>query len=127
MKPIIVKKENAERIMAEFAKAQGKATARTIDSYEQLADIIKGVNMRLYGISKKALEGVRIEYTFAQKFPNAYKYRPESTHFVLVYKNGAWQITNIIRHTCPNRVNNGYEYSLYLTDGAKEAVLNLYK
>ena len=127
MKPIIVKKENAGRIMAEFAKEQGRATARTINSYEQLAQIVKYIDYRLAGIPKKALEGVRIEYTFAQKFPNAYKYRPESTHFTLVYKNGAWRITYIGRHTCPNRSNNGYEYNIYLTDDAKEAVLNLYK
>ena len=127
MKRIIVKKENAERIMSEFAKAQGKATERIIKNYEQLADIIDDINYRLHGISKTALEGTQVEYHFARRFSKSYKYIPQSTHFILFYSKGNWHITDIARVACPNRFNRGYPYNLYLTDEARQAVLNLYK
>lgn len=126
MRPIIVKKENAERIMVEFDKVQGNATERIIESYEQLIEIINDINHRLYGISKTALQGTEVEYTFAQVFPRAYKWTPKSTHFVLRYSRGTWRITSINRLTCPNRDNRGYPYNLFLTNEGKLAVLRMY-
>ncbi len=126
MKPIIINDRNAERIMKEFSDIQGKATARTVDSFEQLLKIVKEIDVRLYGIPKAALEGTSVIYNFSQQFPNSYKFTPESTHFSLLYSKGSWRITTISRGFCPNRYNNGYPYALKLSDSAKDAVLKLY-
>ena len=96
-------------------------------SFDELMGIIADINDRLNGINKNALDGTVVDYTFAQKFPRAYKYTPDSTHFKLTYKRGEWRISGIGRHICPNCYNNGYGYDLALSDAAKEAVLKLYE
>lgn len=115
---------NAERIMKNFASVQGKATARTVDSYSELERICDGVFKRV-DITKKALNGTQFTYDFRQTFPSAYRYIPESTHFTCEYRNGNWYIIEAWRSKCPNN-NSFYSYVLRLSDTAKEAVLQKY-
>lgn len=98
--------------------AEGRATARTI-SASRILDILEGIEYRLH-ISKKALEGVTVHVDdHAQKFPNSYKYVPESTHFIAVYKAGTWRVTDIHRGTCTT-----CESTVDLTDAAKAAIID---
>ena len=72
-------------------------------------------------IPKKAMEGITIRADLnAQKFPNAYKGRPESTIFEAEYKAGGWRVTSVARSESVQR-NHGT--SITLTDDAKAALL----
>lgn len=93
---------NVEAIAEAIKTAEGKATARTLD-VKKIQKILDGVSK---GITKTALNGTKVHYDGAQHFPNAYKYRPESTHFRAENVRGKWYVTDIYRDTCPNRAKN---------------------
>jgi len=124
----IINEANAAKIMESFKAAQGRATARTIDSFHELEEIIAGIEERLEGITKTAKDGTMINYNFQQHFPNAYKYIPDSTQFTLIYKRGAWRIDleSIERYTCPNN-SRPYPYNMRLSETAQAAVLAMYE
>ena len=71
-------------------------------------------------IPKKAMEGItaKVNY-YAQKFPRAYKYTPESTWFTATYKRGQWEITGIYRDVCTTSKG-----SLTLTEEAEKAIIS---
>lgn len=126
MKEIIIKAQNAQRIMEAIKAVQGKATARTIDSYAELENIVKSVESRIGGMSKTELEGTEFIYDDRQHFPNAYKWRPESTWIKCRYSKGSWRLTDTGRGYCPNS-NSSYRYALYLSESAKAAILKRYQ
>lgn len=126
MKPIIVKQENASRIMQVIREVQKRTTARTIDDFSQIEYIINGVEHRIGRITKRALEGTTIIYDFRQHFPNRYKYKADSTFIVLVFLKGNWRMVNCGRGECPN-INTCYPYELQLSDNAKQEILRRYK
>ena len=97
---------NTKKLEEAIKKAEGRATARTVDvrSIILCLDLIK--------VPKARLNGTKVEYDGGEKFPNAYKYRPESTHWKAENVNGRWYITDIWRDTCPNRSTSMHvEYS----------------
>lgn len=110
----------ADRVLsAALDEAQGRAKVRTIkttDIISALAEIEDTLSIR-----KKAMDGIRVEVDLnAQDFPNAYKYRPESTIFSALYKNGAWRVTDIGRyptHRASCRI------SVIHTDASKNALI----
>lgn len=128
MKYTIINDTNMAKIMQAFDTAQGRATARTIGSAADLTRIIKGVEDRLHPMAKKAMDGTKVHYDYRQEFPRAYKFRPESTHFDLIYSKGSWRIDldSIKRFYTPN-INSLYGYYLELSETAKEAILDRYK
>lgn len=126
MKEIIIKTENAEKIMNAINDVQGKAKARTIDSFEDIERILEDIHQRLGDIPKKALEGTLVYYDFRQHFPSAYRYLPDSTHLDLVYRKGTWRLLRVGRGRCPNTLKQ-YPYELHLSDEAKEAILRRYE
>ena len=127
MKQVIIKKENEKKIMDAFKAAQGRATVRSIESFSEIVDICERVDRRLGNMSKNEKNGTVVNFDFRQTFPRAYKYRPESTHFALVFVNGSWRIDldSIKRKTCPNK-NTIYFYTLQLSESAKTAILARY-
>lgn len=126
MKTIEVKKQNLQKIMNAFCEKQGRATVRDIYDFSQIEDIVNKIEKRL-SIPKKSMNGIYIHYDHRQHFPNAYKYRPESTHFDLINKGGKWYIDldSVQRATCPNK-NTDYPYTIALSDTAKEEILKKY-
>ena len=120
MKEILVKESNRERIESAIKDAQGKATARTIDFDDILKDI-KEIEYTL-GIAKKYMLGIKADIDHnAQDFPKAYKYTPESTHYMLVRKTSGWAITGI----CRRRTRGSkHTYNLELTEDAKREIIN---
>lgn len=99
---------------------QKRASVRTIDAEEVIRHLC-AVSDNL-DISKKAMEGITIRADLnAQKFPNAYKGRPESTIFEAKYKAGGWRVTSVAR---ADAVQRNHGTSINLTDAAKDALLS---
>lgn len=96
MESIIISETNKDRIKAAIQEAEGKASARTVE-YDGIVRACGRIEKKL-GIPKKYLEGIRYDVDLhAQNFPNAYKYRAESTHFVVEYSKGKWRLVSIER------------------------------
>ena len=120
MKEIIIKESNKERIEAAIKEVEGRATARTIDFYDIIRDI-KNIEGEL-SIAKKDMIGIIADVDHnAQDFPKAYKYTPESTHYVLTRKTSGWAISHITRRKTRS---SKHTYQLTLTDTAKKAILD---
>lgn len=100
---------NTEKLENAIKAAEGRATARTVT----VRDIKKVLDKVGVGITKKALHGTKVLYNGAEHFPNAYRYRPESTHWEAEYSHGKWYVTSIHRAECPNRTswNTEIQYS----------------
>ena len=112
------KETHITAIEALIQEAEGKATARCL-SYEKIASVLEGVESNL-GISKKAMAGTTVFFDGAEKFPSAYKYQPESTHFAAVHNGRVWELTSVTRGYCPNRIANS---RVALSDSAKAALI----
>ena len=111
--------ENTEKLNAAIAEAEGRAKVRTVD-----AKTIQNILDRVSGVIPKAkLHGTKVYYDGAEHFPNAYKYRPESTHWTAENIKGKWYVTDIKRATCPNR--RTWNTSVVFSEEAKEAIINI--
>lgn len=119
MKPINLKNVEAyEKLSVAIKEAEGHATVRKITA----SDIIDSLDsvVKTLAISKKSMEGIEVSVDLnAQKFPNTYKYAPESTHFRAIYKSGSWRITKIWRDTCIERK----PIRIYHTESSLDALL----
>ncbi len=117
-KGITVTEKNFSRIAAELAEVQKLSKVRTItleDIRETLAEVEKHLSL-----PKTYLTGIKVRCDInAQDFPNAYKYRPESTHFTAVYRAWHWTVTDIYRDT----TRRNKPVIIELTDAAKEKIL----
>lgn len=118
MKKILINGSHTEKLTAALEEIQSRCTARTLTVSDIEWNLDK-VTKEL-GIPKKAMTGVKLHYTGAQQFPNAYNGLPESTHFRAEFNGRVWVITEIFRTTCPDRINNT---SVELSESAKEALL----
>lgn len=119
MKPIIASTANAEKLTAAIKTAEGRATARTITAAD-IMDALETIEERL-GIPKAHMIGITAEVDVnAQTFPNAYKYRPESTQFEAKRTASGWKVVNIYRGTTHGPSTR---YSLTLTDKARESII----
>ena len=106
---------NETKVNEAIKKAEGRATARTVTA----RDIVNQLNK--IRVPKSKLSGTVVHYDGAEHFPNAYKYRPESTHWVAENKNGKWYLTDVYRHTCPNRYK--WRMGIEFSDVAKQWII----
>ena len=98
-----------------IARAEGRATVRRLD----VDDIMDTLDSVPRCILKKHLPGCEVHCDpNAQSFPNAYHYRPDSTHFSAVYRPSGWYLTRVYRDTCTSSRGR-----LVLTDGAKADII----
>lgn len=118
-KMILNSEAGRQAIEAVLGDVQKKAKTRCI-SLSDILDILERVERNL-DIPKAKLDGVKVHYTGAEHFPNAYRGIPESTHFYAMHNGKRWEITKIERSTCPN---NSRCVIITLTEQAKEAVLD---
>lgn len=96
-------------------QAEGRSTARKI-TYKDIVRALEEVEEHITRFSTKTDAigtVVHVDWN-AQKFPNAYKYTPESTHFDAELKSGGWKITKIYRSICGTCL-----YKLDLTENTK--------
>ena len=100
-------------------KAEGRATARTI-CFNDIINDIKTIEDKL-NIKKKDMIGIKAYVdSNAQNFPNAYKYRPESTHYTMTRKKSGWDLECVLRDYTRNEKHT---YNIILTEEAKKAIL----
>lgn len=119
MKTIKVHEANREKITAAIDENQKRTTARNITT----DDVFRAINMIEYtlNIKKKDLDGIKASCDIhAQNFPNAYKYRAESTQFTIENRRGTWYLTDIMRYYTRR---DGHTYKLQLTEAAKRAII----
>lgn len=96
MNAIIVSEKNSERIAKAIEEAEGRATMRKL-TYAAVLVAIERIEGRL-GVPKARMEGVSFHVDiWAQDFPNAYKYVPDSTQSTLTLSRGKWRISDIGR------------------------------
>lgn len=100
MKKINIK--SIEKLAAAIKEAEGRATARTITA-ENIVYTLDRIR-----VPKSRLDGTVVRYDGGEKFPHAYKWIPESTHWEAENRRGVWYVTNIWRGTCPNSTKSGY-------------------
>ncbi len=96
MKPIGIK--NCEQLAEAIKAAEGRAKERRI-SVEDIINALTEVDERLSIISTRtdAVGTIVHVDVNAQRFPSAYKYVPESTHFSAELKRDGWRIVSIFR------------------------------
>lgn len=96
MKPIDIK--NREQLAEAIKAAEGRAKERRI-SVDDVIDALAEVDERLNIISTRTdAIGTTVHVDVnAQRFPKAYKYVPESTHFFAELKRDGWRIVSISR------------------------------
>ena len=119
MKGILIKESNKEKINTYIAEAEGRANVRTVD-YITIINDIKTLEKKL-SINKKDMTGITADIDHhAQNFPSAYKYRPESTHYVIIKEKTGWKLLVALR--CTTR-RDGKTFRLTLPDDAKTAII----
>ena len=98
---IKAEEKNIQKIAEAIKTAEGRATVRTIDAADVLRCAEKFQKSLDKMITKKASVGIVCQIdNNAQSFPNAYKYVPESTIFILeVFPSGIF-IVGIKRDIC---------------------------
>lgn len=116
---IIVTPANVNKLTAALDEIQHRCTARTLTA-DYIAYILQRAERKL-DIPKKYLAGCKIMYSGAERFPNAYHGRPESTHFTAEHNGRHWIVTELHRADCPDREGNT---SIILTEAAKAALIN---
>lgn len=124
MKEINLKSANArEKLQAVLDGVQRRTTARNI-SVDDIIASLKEVEEEL-SIPKKSMEGIRVIIDrHAQRFPNAYRFTPESTQFMASYKNGSWRVYDISRY---NVHSPSYRIQVLHTEASKEALLKRFE
>lgn len=116
---IIIKESNRDRLQKVLDTIQKRTTTRNI-SVDDLLEIIYVIEGNL-GIEKTKMIGVSADVDYnAQKFPNAYKHAPMSTHVTVKKVSSGWALTNVYRAFC--RIPSS-RYILNLTDEAKNAII----
>ena len=107
----------AEPILAAIAAAEGRASVRQITPRD-IIECVHEIEEHLH-ISKRAMAGTSASVDYhAQKFPSAYRYVPESTHFSVEFNGRAWYLTDIRRDTCRTT-----KYRVTLSEEAKAAII----
>lgn len=107
----------AEPILAAIAAAEGRASVRQITP-RTIVECVQEIEERLH-ISKRAMAGTFAVVDYhAQKFPSAYRYVPESTHFTVEFNGKSWYLTAVARDTCRT-----VKYHVTLSEAAKAALI----
>lgn len=121
MKSTIISETNKAKIEIAISEAEGRSTCRTI-TFDDIVKATQKIEKKL-GVPKKYLEGVRYDVDIhAQNFPNAYKYRAESTQFIIEYLKGKWRVIVIGRYYTRSA---GHDYKcIIMPDETKAAIID---
>lgn len=105
-RPIVIKPANVARLQAALSAAEGRSSARLI-SAEYLIRLTAELDKQLRRYSTlKAMQGIVVKLApHAERFPNAYKWRPEGTACRIKYSSGNWKLINCCREYCDNPAN----------------------
>lgn len=86
-----------EKLQKALDEVQSRCKVRVVTA----KDIIETLNG--IAVPKSRLNGTKVYWDGAERFPSSYKYTPESTHWTAENVHGRWYVTNIYRYICPNR------------------------
>ena len=112
-----------ERLTTELDKVQHRCTARTI-TVDGIFTAVKSINEHL-GIPLYKMDGCVVDVDiYAQNFPDAYKFIPQSTHFMLRNRKGKWSVVDIYRGRCRGRHKEAQID--YMRDDTVDAIINKY-
>lgn len=122
-RPIVIKPANRERLQAALSAAEGRATARLI-SAEDLIRLTAELEEQLIRYStKKARNGLIAKIApHVERFPNAYKWRPEGTACRVEYSSGTWKLINSSREYCDD-LSNGTSI-LHMPDAMHDEIIS---
>ena len=122
-RPIVIKTANRERLQAALSAAEGRATARLI-SAEELIRLTEQLEEQLRRYStKKAREGlVAWLAPHVDRFPKAYKYRPEGTACKVEYISGSWKLISCCRDYSDD-LSNG-SHILHMPDAMQAEIIS---
>lgn len=126
---IIIKESNKEKIDSALNEVQGKARTRKVSFYdiERYATCKMNCIIEHYGISKKAIKGLRIRYMpDADNFSQAYKYRPEATYFIIEYGNNGIAYLVGCGRDCADR-RNDYRKVVTIPNEMRNAIIESYE
>lgn len=100
--------------------AEGRARERKI-TFDGITDILGEIEAYILQFSTKTdAYGTNVTVDInSQRFPRAYKYTPESTHFKAEFKKNGWKITDVYRAKCGTHL-----YELELTDATKAHMID---
>lgn len=91
---------NKDAVNKEIAKAEGRATVRTVRHCDIVA-LLPEIEKRASILTKSEQVGLRVLIDAnAQNFPNAYKYIPESTLVTIERFPSGWFVVGIERGIC---------------------------
>ena len=102
-----IKVTDKEKLQKELDAAQAKARVRTVD-YRDIIEAVEKAEERLSQILFKK-DWIDLEVHCdpnSQKFPGAYKGRPESTHFTIKRCSSGWFVVKIDRYDCDETQNH---------------------
>lgn len=106
------------RLQRALDQAQYRCRVRKI-TVDDIRDITDRVSKQL-GISNWAMADVWFDVDpNGQSFARSYKFVPKSTHFVAIYRNGNWFVTDIRRDRCRGAT---VAVKIFLTERAEKAI-----
>ena len=116
--------KNEKQITEELNKVNAKVRNA---SYQSVVAIVFQIEKKLEekGLPKKYWTGLKFWGDInAQKFPNAYKWCPESTQFMVERLASGWFITRVSRMRCSEKK---VTLESALTDEQKQAIVENFK
>ena len=121
-KAIVLKDMNREKIENELNNVQRRCSVRMV-SFDDIVKTSKEIR-EFYKLNNKELNGCRFVIDLhAQTFPGTYKYTPESTKFILEFKNSYWKLVDVFRGIT-NR--DGGVVETHLTEEAEKALIEYF-
>lgn len=106
---------NLEKLQDALNEVQKGCSARIITA-KDIVSVLTGIE-----VPKSRLHGTTVTWDGAESFPGAYKYTPQSTHWLAENVNGRWYVTDIFRCECPNRSTR--QGMVYFSDDAKAWII----
>lgn len=120
---IKIDEPNRDKIRAALDEVQGSCTARLL-TVDQILAYCQEITAIYRMIPKNALNGSTFTVDpNAQNFPNAYRWRPESTVAKVLYKNSKFWLVDLDRYTT---AREGHDIEAHLTDAARAAIIEAY-
>lgn len=94
-----IKISATEKLAAALAEVQGKAKERTLTAAEiqRAAERAESQLLKIDGLRKKDLPGVKLLWGCAETFPKAYKWAAMATYATLERLPGGWYVVGLER------------------------------
>lgn len=125
-KAIKITKGNAVEIQAALRAVNGKATAHTFTSYEEIAAMAESAEKRVLELlGKKDAVGAKWAATSGDKVSSSYKHARIGTHVVLARRSTGWFLTNVIPATL--FAEGGWPGKITLTEQQAELAIKRFQ